>query len=354
MPSTTPAVDSAHLRNCRLSGERIVDLVKEDTTPSKIVTQNSITNALITYGALGGSTNAVIHLVAMANRLGIPLDLKTIDGTVSKVPVVINLMPSGKYLMQDFHHAGGLSALHNQIKELLNLKCLTVTGKSLGENIEGSEIFNDDVILPMNKPLKNYPTMTALYGNLCEDGAVIKPVAASEQLLEHRGQAVVFENMQDMQDRINSPDLDVTEDSVLVLKNAGPQGGPGMPEWGGLPIPKKLLQKGVKDMVRISDARMSGTHFGTCILHVSPESFVGGNLALVQNGDWITFSLKNKQLNLEVSDTELIARRKNLKPAQLASRGWLSLYQRHVNQAHLGCDFDFLAGQNTDKEPIIF
>lgn len=351
--STTPAVDSAHLRNCTLTGERIVSLVKENITPDKIVTEKAIKNAIVAYAALGGSTNAVIHLIAMTKRLGIDLNLKQMDSIVAHVPVVINLMPAGKYLMEDFHHAGGFCALLHQLRDALTLSCVTVSGETMEDRIKDRPIYNTQVILPATAPVNSRPTLSVLYGNLCEDGAVIKPVAASEALLEHHGKAVVFENMEDMKQRINSPDLPVDASSVLVLKNAGPKGGPGMPEWGGLPIPKKLIKEGVNDMVRISDARMSGTHFGTCILHVSPEAFIGGTLALVKNGDEITLSLKNRSLHLQVSEQELAIRKKVLKIGTNAQRGWLAMYQQHVTQAHLGCDLDFMSGKSNNQDPKI-
>ncbi|MDI9348251.1 MAG: dihydroxy-acid dehydratase [Methylacidiphilales bacterium] len=352
--STTPAVDSAHGRICAHSGELAVNLALKKITPSTIVTEKAVHNAITVYGSLGGSTNAVIHLIAMVNRLGLSIDLKKISNAVAKVPVIANLMPAGEYLMEDLHNAGGLLAIQLRIKHLLDLSAEMVTGERLETRLAQAKIYNDKVVLPLEQPLSSYSTLTALYGNLCPNGAVIKPVAATPSLMEHRGMAVVFESMDELQNKIDSDDLMITERSVLVLKNAGPVGAPGMPEWGGLPIPKKLLSKGVRDLVRISDARMSGTHFGTCVLHVSPESAIGGPLGLVQQGDEIEISVSRELLQLHISDSEMEKRSKTFKHKELATRGYLSLYQRSVQQAHVGCDFDFMLGKNNASDPIIF
>ena len=353
--SSILAVQSAHSRLARKSGTRIVDMVWEDLKISKIVTNASIRNGIVADMALGGSTNAAIHLIAMAGRNNIEITLKDFGKISKKVPALANVLPSGEHLMEDFGKAGGLKALLTRVSSELDLNCMTVTGKTLGAELENAEIYDEDVIRPIANPVTERGTLTALSGNLAPNGAVIKASAASPELLTHTGPAVVFETVSDMYARIHDPDLLVTKDSVLVLRNGGPQGGPGMPEWGNLPVPEKLLKEGVRDMVRVSDARMSGTHFGTCVLHVSPESFIGGPLALVQDGDLITLNEPEGLIHMEVSDEELRSRRNHwVAPKQRYKRGYISLYAEHVTQADKGCDFDFLEAGPATPEPEIF
>jgi dihydroxy-acid dehydratase len=314
----------------------------------------SFENTIAVDMAIGGSTNAFIHLVALAGRCGLTLDLKKFDDISRHVPVLADIRPSGRFLMEDFFYAGGLRALMAEMKDLLHLDSLTVNGKSIGDNLEGARIVNPEVIRPRSNPLTPSGGTAVLYGNLCPDGAVIKTVAASPKFLQHTGPALVFKDYNDMDARINCDSLNVTEDSVLVLQNAGPLGGPGMPEWGMLPIPKKLLPGGVRDMVRISDARMSGTAYGTCILHVSPESFVGGPLALVKDGDLIRLDIEGRRLDVLISDGEMAARRAQwVRPEAKYARGYMALYAERVTQAHLGCDFDFLDKNIPTPEPEI-
>ncbi|MEO9653987.1 L-arabinonate dehydratase [Marinomonas sp.] len=353
--ATIPAADSAHQRLCSLAGERITKMVFEDLTPKQLATREAFENAIVTYVALGGSTNGIIHLIAMAGRAGIDLPMADFDRWARKVPVIANLMPAGEYLMEDLFYAGGLPALLTRLKEHLHLDQLNVNGRTLGENLEGVEIYNEDVVRPLDNPVNDRGTIGVITGNLCPDGAVCKPSAASPHLLKHRGKALVFENHHEMNAQIDDPALDVDENTVLVLKQAGPIGGPGMPEWGGLPIPKKLLQKGVRDMVRISDARMSGTHYGTCILHVAPESYVGGPLAFVKTGDWIELDVEQRILNLDISDEEMAARKAAwTPPPPKFARGYGAMFSSHVTQANAGCDFDFLQGDAVIDEPEIF
>jgi dihydroxy-acid dehydratase len=305
--------------------------------------------------ALGGSTNSVIHLIAMAARNKIKISLSDFDKISKITPVIANILPSGEYLMEDFNKAGGLKTLLSVLNKKLDLSCITVTGKTIGEEIKNARVCDNDVIRLLNNPVTKRGTLTALYGNLAPNGAVIKPSAATPKLLHHTGPAVVFKNVSDMYNRIHDPDLEVTADSILVLQNSGPRGGPGMPEWGNLPIPEKLLKQGVRDMVRISDARMSGTHYGTCVLHISPESFIGGTLALVQNGDLITLDVMSGKLELNVESNELEERRKNwVQPEKIYKRGYMFLYTEHVTQAHQGCDLDFLEAGASTPEPEIF
>ena len=345
-----PAVDSRHARMAADTGRRIVDMVWEDLKPRDFLTARSVDNAITTVLALGGSTNAVVHLVAMARRAGIPLTIDRFDELARRTPLVANLLPAGKFLMEDFYYAGGLRALMGEIADLLCLDARTVNGRTLGENIAGAEVFNRDVILPREKALVASGSLAVLRGNL----AVIKPAAAEARLLRHTGPAVVFADYDDMAARIDDPALPVTADSVLVLKHAGPLGAPGMPEWGQLPIPKKLLVVGVRDMVRISDARMSGTSFGACVLHVAPESFIGGPLALVQDGDLIELDVPARRLELLVPAAELERRRAAWqRPPPRYERGFGALYQLHVTQADAGCDFDFLEGTAPTPEPGI-
>jgi dihydroxy-acid dehydratase len=329
-------------------------MVWEDLRPSELVSAAAVDNAIVADMALCGSTNAIIHLVAVARRAGVPLDLARFDEISRRTPVIANLRPAGKYLMEDFYDAGGLRALLGRIRDHLKLDCLTANGRTLGENIAGAEVYNDDVILPLDKPLAAAGGTFVLRGNLAPDGCVIKPTAAEPRLLKHRGPAVVFCDYNDLAERINDARLEVTPDSVLVLQSGGPLGAPGMPEWGMLPIPNKLLKQGVRDMVRISDARMSGTSYGTCVLHVSPESHVGGPLALVRDGDMIELDVAARRLYLDVSDDELARRRAAWRsPEPHYGRGYGAMYSKHVTQAHLGCDFDFLHHGPPVREPEI-
>jgi dihydroxy-acid dehydratase len=353
--SSIPAPDSNHAKMATLCGKRAVEMVWEDLKPRDILTAKSFDNAIVTLMAMGGSTNALIHLVAMAGRAGIKLPLERYNEYSAKTPLLANVRPSGdKYLMEDFYYAGGLRALLSELKDLLNLDCRTVNGKTLGENLSGARIYNDDVIRPRSKPLKASGGLVVVKGNLAPNGAVIKAAAATPRLLKHTGKAVVFEDYNDMAARIDRDDLDVDADSVLVLRNAGPLGGPGMPEWGMLPVPKKLLKQGVRDMVRISDARMSGTSYGTCVLHVSPESFVGGPLAMVKNDDLIELDVERRELNLKVDPTELVRRKAAWRaPERKFARGYGAIFSRHIKQADEGCDFDFLEGTAATPEPEI-
>jgi dihydroxy-acid dehydratase len=352
--ASIPAADSRHGRMAADTGRRIVDMVWSDLKPRDFITAGSVDNAITTALALGGSTNSVVHLIAIARRAGVPLTLDRFDALARKTPLVANIRPAGEHLMEDFFYAGGLRALLAGIADLLSVDERTVNGKTLGENIAGAEVFNADVILPRDKALVSGSSLAVLRGNLAPDGAVIKPAAAEVRLLKHTGPAVVFADYNDMAARIDDPELPVTADSVLVLQNAGPLGAPGMPEWGQLPIPKKLLAEGIRDMVRISDARMSGTSYGACVLHVAPESFAGGPLALVRDGDLIELDVDARKLELKVSDAELATRRAAWKkPAPRFVRGYGVLYQQHITQADQGCDFDFLEGTAPTAEPEI-
>ena len=352
--ASIPAADSRHSHMATSTGRRIVDMVWEDLKPRDFLTAASFDNAITTVLALGGSTNAVVHLVAMAGRAGIKLNLDRFDELARRTPLLANLRPSGKYLMEDFFYAGGLRALLGNLAGKLNLECMTINGKSLGENIAGAKVNNDDVIRSAGNALVNSDSLAVLRGNLAPDGAVIKPAAAEARLLKHIGKAVVFRDYNDMAARIDDPHLPVTADSVLVLQNAGPLGAPGMPEWGQLPIPKKLLKEGVRDMLRISDARMSGTSYGACVLHVAPESYIGGPLALVQDGDLIELDVPARKLNLKVGDAELAQRKAAWKvPPPHYQRGFGALFSRHVTQADKGCDFDFLEGTAPTPDPEI-
>ena len=352
--SSIPAPDSNHARMASACGRRIVDMVWEDLTPKAMLTPGSFDNAVRVAMALGGSTNSIVHLIAMARRAGVPLDLDRFDELSRNSPLIANIRPSGKYLMEDFYYAGGSRALMVALGDLLDLSAATVNGKTLGQNLEGAKVLNDDVILPRDKPLKAEGGVAVLRGNLAPDGAVIKPSAADPKLAKHTGPAIVFENYNDMASRIDDPALDVTADSVLVLRSAGPIGAPGMPEWGMLPIPKKILQQGVRDMVRISDARMSGTSYGTCVLHVAPESAVGGPLALVRTGDMITLDVAARSISLEVDEAELAARRAAwVAPPPRFARGWGKLSADQISQANDGCDFKVLEGTAPTPEPEI-
>ena len=343
MASSLPAVDAGLRRLAREAGTRIVAMVEEELTPSQVMTSAAFRNAATVNFALGGSTNAAIHLLAMAGRLkGVALDLKTLDSIARTVPVIANILPSGTWLMEDFYEAGGLPALMSTLRDRLDLSCRTVSGRSLGDQLEGVPVHNAEVIRPLANPV-GQSAFATLYGNLAPNGCVIKPSAASPHLLRHRGRAVVFDGYDDLKSRINDPELDVDDDGVLVLRNGGPLGGPGMPEWGMLPIPKKLLAKGVRDMVRISDARMSGTSFGTVVLHVSPESHLGGPLAIVRTGDMIELDVPARSISLCVSPEEIADRLAAWSPpARAPARGYETLFAQHVTQAHEGCDFEFL------------
>jgi dihydroxy-acid dehydratase len=351
-----PAVDSAHHRMAAASGIRIVDLVWQDMRLSSLLDERAYADAVTTVLALGGSTNAVIHLVAMAGRSGLRLTLDDFDRIARQVPVLANIRPGGEYLMEDFYYAGGVPGLMSRLAGLglLHTDRPTVTGHTVGENLATALVHNDDVIRPADRPLAKEGGVAVLRGNLAPSGAVIKHIAADERLLTHTGPAVVFDGYRDLKRRINDPDLPITPDSVLVLRDAGPLGGPGMPEYGMLPIPDRLLADGVRDMVRISDARMSGTSYGACVLHVAPESFVGGPLALVTDGDLIALNVPARTLDLLVDDEELARRRAAwTAPAPKFERGYGALYAEHITQADQGCDFDFLAraGHNPEPDP---
>jgi dihydroxy-acid dehydratase len=350
--SSIPAVDSAHERMAAASGARIVDLVLEDLRPSAILTREAYEDAVTTVLALGGSTNAVIHLIAMAGRSGVHLTLDDFDRLARTVPVLANVRPGGRYLMEDFHFAGGLPGLLSRLTGLLHLDRPTVARTPLREQLAGAMVHNDDVIRTTAGALAGEGGIAVLRGNLCPDGAVIKHIAAEPRLLTHTGPAVVFDDYRTLQATINDPGLGITADSVLVLRNSGPLGGPGMPEYGMLPIPDHLLKQGVRDMVRISDARMSGTSYGACVLHVAPESYVGGPLALVRSGDLVTLDVPARTLRLEVADDELDRRRAGLQaPPPRYGRGYGALYQDQITQADTGCDFRFLAAPGQVPEP---
>lgn len=352
--SSVPAADASHGRLATACGKRIVDMVWGDLKPRDFLSAASFDNAVTTVMALGGSTNAIIHLVAMAGRAGVDLPLERFDEISRRTPLLANLRPSGQFLMEDFYYAGGLRALLTRITDLLDTACGTVSGGTLGENIAGAKVNNEDVILPRNRPLKTEGGVVVLRGNLAPSGAVIKQSAMEERFFKHTGPAVVFEDYNDLARRIDDPDLRVSADSVLVLKNAGPLGGPGMPEWGMLPIPKKLLQQGVRDMVRISDARMSGTSYGSCVLHIAPESYVGGPLAFVEEGDPIVLDVRARTLDLQVPEATLMARKAKWQaPPPRFVRGYGVMFASHASQADKGCDFNFLEGTAPTPEPEI-
>jgi dihydroxy-acid dehydratase len=352
--SSIPAPDSNHRRMAAYSGQRIVEMVWEDLKPRDILTDASFDNAIKVLMALGGSTNALIHVIAIAGRAGIRIPLERFEEIGRRTPYLVNMRPAGKYLMEDFYYAGGLSALLEGMRELLDVNALTCTGRTLGENVRGARIHLPDVIRTPADPIQPEGGLVVLRGNLAPDGAVIKANAADPRLLRHAGRAVVFDDYNDMAARIDAPDLDVDADSVLILRNAGPLGGPGMPEWGMLPIPRKLLKQGVRDMVRISDARMSGTSYGTCILHVAPESFVGGPLALVRTGDIVALDVPGRRLDIQVDAQELARRRAEWRaPAPKYPRGYGAIFSQHVTQANEGCDFRFLEGTAPIPEPEI-
>jgi dihydroxy-acid dehydratase len=350
--SSIPAVDSRHAQHASLTGKRIVEMVWEDLKPSDLLTDKSFDNAITTVLALGGSTNSIVHLIALARRAGLILTLDRFDELARHTPVLANIRPAGEFLMEDFYYAGGLSALLAELGDLIDATQRTVNGMTIGENICDAQIYNDAVIRRRSNPLVEHDGLAVLRGSLAPNGAVIKPPAMESHLKLHTGPAIVFHDYSDMAARIDDPELPVTADSVIVLQNAGPIGAPGMPEWGQLPIPEKLLKAGVRDMVRISDARMSGTSYGACVLHVSPESFVGGPLALVHDGDLIELDVSGRRLSLLVSDEELARRKASWTPPKPKfARGYGVLNQLHVLQADKGCDFDFLEELPREKDP---
>lgn len=340
-----PAVDSRKKLMAQLSGRRIVEMVKEDLKLSTILTRKAMENAIMVNAAVGGSTNFIMHLLAIAGRIGVELTLEDFDRIGSQIPLLVNLKPSGKYLMEDFYYAGGLPVVLNQLKSYLHNDAITVNGKPIGDNNGRSVCYNTDVIATVDRPLQERSGIAVLKGNLCENGAIIKPSAVTPALMKHRGRAVVFESMEDYHARIDDPVLDIDENCVIVLKGVGPVGYPGMPEVGNVDLPEKLLKKGIRDMVRISDGRMSGTAAGTVVLHVSPESAIGGTFALVKDGDMIELDVPNRRLHLDVPDDELASRRAAWTPPEpMAARGYVKLYIDHVQQAHLGADMDVLRG----------
>ena len=342
--SSIPAPDACHKRMSAACGRRIVDMVWEDLTPDKIITEASTRNAVTVAMATGCSTNAIIHLIAMARRGGVDLKLEDLDNIGRTTPLIANIRPSGtEYLMEDFYYAGGLSALMKELGDKLDLDVMTVSGKTLGETIEGAKVFNDDVIRPLSNPVYHEGSLAVLKGNLAPDGAVIKPAAMDPKFQKHTGPAIVANSYAELKEIINDENYPMTPDHVLVLRNAGPKGGPGMPEWGMIPMPKALLKDGHRDMVRMSDARMSGTSYGACVLHVAPEAFIGGTLALIETGDIIEMDIPNRTLNVKLSDAELEARRANwVAPPPHYERGYGWMFAQHIEQADKGCDFDFL------------
>lgn len=356
--SSIPAADSNHIAMSKMVGRRICEMVWEDLKPSDILREGSVENAITVAMAMGCSTNAIIHLIAIARRAGVEATLEDFDRLSRVVPVIANVRPSGKdYLMEDFFYAGGLPALMTRLTDHLDLAMISVTGRPLGEDIATARVFNDDVIRPIDNPIYAEGALAVLKGNLAPQGCVIKPSACSEKYQNHTGPALVFDDYAELKAQIDRDDLDVTEDSVLVLRNAGPVGGPGMPEWGMLPIPGKLVKAGVRDMLRLSDARMSGTSYGACVLHVSPEAHVGGPLALLKTGDMVTVDIPGRRIHMEVSDEELAQRRAAwTAPEDPYQRGFGKMYMAHVSQAHEGCDFDFLqtAAGAPVPEPKIF
>ena len=352
--ASIPAPDSNHARMAARSGRRIVEMVWSDRKPSDILTPAAFDNAVVVDMALGGSTNAIVHLLALAGRAAIPLTLDSFEQASQGIPVLANVRPSGAYLMEDFYYAGGLRGLMARLRPHLDLSCRGVTGQSLEQTLDRAGVHDDDVIRPLNDPIYAAGATAVLFGNLAPKGCVIKPAAAEPRLLQHGGPAIVFDDYDDMAGRIDDPGLGATPDHVLVLRNAGPVGGPGMPEWGQLPIPKALLERGVRDMVRISDARMSGTGYGTCVLHVAPESAVGGPLALVRDGDVIELDVAGRRIHLGVDEEELARRRGAWHPPPPRfERGFGTMYVQHITQADSGCDFDFLLGRGGVPEPEI-
>jgi dihydroxy-acid dehydratase len=352
MNAAIPAADSRRYALAHMAGRRIVQMVHEDLRMSKILTRPAFENAIRVVAAIGGSTNAVIHLLAIAGRIGVDLSLQDWDTLGSDVPCLVNLMPSGQYLMEDFYYAGGLPAVIRELGDLIHRDALTVNGKTMGENVEAAPCYNREVVKPLAQPLKPKSGIAVVRGNLCPNGAVIKPSAATPELMKHRGRAVAFENIEDFYARVDDPALEIDPGCVMVLKNCGPRGYPGMPEVGNMPLPARILQQGVKDMVRISDARMSGTAYGTVVLHVSPEAAAGGVLALVRSGDTIELDVAARRLHLDVADSEIERRRAEWKPPQPAlRRGYYQLYHDHVLQADRGADLDFLVGKSGASVP---
>ena len=356
--SSIPAPDAGHIRLASESGRRIVDMVWEDLTPQRIQTHAAFENAIAVAMAMGCSTNAIIHLIAMARRAGQDIGLADFERYSRRVPVIGNVRPSGnQYLMEDFFYAGGIRGLMNQIREHLHLDCMTVTGRTLGENIRGARVFNDDVIRPTFNPVYGEGSLAVLHGNLAPDGCVIKPAAMDQRFLKHAGPALVFDDYPSMKKAVEDESWDITADHVLVLRNAGPQGGPGMPEWGMLPMPKKLLKEGHRDMLRLSDARMSGTSYGACVLHVSPESYIGGPLALLRTGDIVRLDVDARTISMDVPEEELARRRAEwTQPERRFERGYGWVYTKHIQQANEGCDFDFLRTEfgAPVPEPVIY
>ncbi|WP_043830293.1 dihydroxy-acid dehydratase, partial [Muricoccus aerilatus] len=356
--SSVPAADAGHIRLASESGRRIVEMVWEDLTPSRIQTKASFENAIAVAMAMGCSTNAIIHLIAMARRAGQEIGLEDFERFSRRVPVIGNVRPSGNaYLMEDFFYAGGIRGLMGRIREHLDLSCVTVSGKTLGENIEGARVFNDDVIRTTENPIYGEGSLAVLKGNLAPDGCVIKPAAMDQRFLKHSGPAVVFDDYPSMKKAVDDESYPFTPDTVMVLRNAGPQGGPGMPEWGMLPMPKKLLREGHRDMLRMSDARMSGTSYGACVLHVAPESYIGGPLALLRTGDIVTLDVDARTISMEVSDEELARRRAEwVAPEPRFERGYGYMFSKHIQQANEGCDFDFLRTEfgAPVPEPVIY
>jgi L-arabonate dehydrase len=348
-----PAVDARRYVLAHMAGRRAVEIVREDLRMSKILTRAAFENAIRVNAAIGGSTNAIVHLLALAGRVGVELTLDDFDRLGHDLPLLTDLMPHGRFLMEDFYYAGGLPVVIKSLGDLIHKDAPTVNGKTIGENTDDAKCWNGEVIRSPEKPLKERAGIAVLRGNLCPDGAVIKPSAAmTPALLKHRGRAVVFASIENFKARIDDPALDIDENCVMVLQGAGPKGYPGFPELGNLPLPKKVLRRGITDMVRISDARMSGTAYGAVVLHISPEAAVGGTLALVKDGDMIELDVEKRRLHLDVSEQELALRRANWQaPAPRADRGWVKLYQEHVTQAHLGCDLDFLVGKSGSAVP---
>jgi L-arabonate dehydrase len=345
-----PAADSSRKVLAQLSGVRIVEMVREDMRLSDVLTRKAFENAIKVNAAIGGSTNFVIHLLAIAGRIGVPLSLDDFDPLCANIPLVANLQPSGKYFMEDLFYAGGLPVIQKALDGILHPDCITVNGRTVKENYSDAQCYNNEVISSVDKPFNNVPGLAVLRGNVCEQRAVIKPSAASAHLMQHTGKAIVFHDIEDYKARIDDPSLEVDETNILVLKNVGPRGYPGMPEVGNMGLPKKMLQKGILDMVRISDGRMSGTGFGTVVLHVSPEAATGGNFAVIQTGDVITLDVPNRSLTVALTESELKKRKENFKPpVPVTSRGYVSLYLKHVQQAHLGADMDFLVGGSGDE-----
>ncbi|PWT99219.1 MAG: dihydroxy-acid dehydratase, partial [Bacteroidetes bacterium] len=340
-----PAADSRRKVLAQISGQRIVEMVKENLRLSDILTREAFENSIMVNAAIGGSTNFVLHLLAIAGRIGVPLTIEDFDKYSNHIPLIANLQPSGEFFMEDLYYAGGLPAVMKELDSVLHKNCKTVNGRSISQNYEDAECFNKNVIATMKDSFNPTSGIVVLKGNLCEEGAVIKPSAASKKLMQHTGKAVVFESIEDYNARVDDPNLDIDENSVMVLKNVGPIGYPGMPEVGNMALPKKIVEKGIHDMVRISDGRMSGTGFGTVVLHVSPEAAAGKNFSLIENGDMITLDVAGRKLNVNLSDEELEKRKAKHKPAHVvAGRGYVGLYQRHVEQAHLGADLNFLKG----------